>query len=198
MLFRFSAGCFCFLFFAASSFSERGNLDVRVVCDSPDFERLLSPLPNGNFLSKSFRPLEWLETEFSFKVNVASDARVVDELVFRYYVLVENPENGEYFLLSKEVKHINVPVKKELFSSFYLSPSSLFALGVRNANGRMFKATALEIFYKGEVVGGFASPNRKWWKQKDLQRGPRNFLRSKNETPFKFLWWDRYAEIEEK
>ena len=35
-----------------------------------------------------------------------------------------------------------------------------------------------------------------WWVSGKLSRYDKIPLRNKNETPFKFLWWDRYLEIE--
>ena len=38
-----------------------------------------------------------------------------------------------------------------------------------------------------------------WWNAGSLSDQSSKFpLLNKHETPFKMLWWDRYAEIEEK
>ena len=189
------------LFLSSASLSAVDSLDkIEVDFDRPNFQTLLSPKPDGNFFSKRFRPLEWLEVEFPFKVKSVAKLRghYLSSLTFRYYVIVEDFVSREYRLLTKEVKHINIPIGDEIYSSFYLSPASLRGLGSKNANRDVLKGIGVEAYFQGNLIGKWSQPKGDWWKDEDLKQGKNHFLRNKSQTPFKFLWWDRYAEIKDR
>ena len=172
----------------------------------PDFDVLPSPDVGGNTGEKTFRPKDWLEAEVEFTVEKSSDDSVkfADKVTVRWFVAVENPDGKGHILLKKEVDHINVPIGEPVYSSVYLSPMSIIRLtGSDNAGKSLVESVGGEILINGAAPvknSGFFSSKGKpgWWTKGGLSAFASVPLLSKNETPFKLLWWDRYAEIEDR
>ncbi len=143
---------------------------------------------------------EWVEIEVEFTVtNVApKTASFVDNLTIIWYVAAKSPEVGQkgYVLLEKEVEHINIPVEEAVYSSVYLSPAAIKRFsGKDRASEKVIDRIGGEILFNGKKVGEFSSKEKPgWWRSNKLSRYDKIPLRSKDETPFKFFWWDRYAE----
>jgi len=179
----------------------------KVDMGKPDFDDLQSPEVGGNTSKKSFKPKDWLEAEVKFKIT-ASDPKIkfVDRVTIKWYVAAENPAPGGkgFVLLEKEINHTNVPVGEDVYSSVYLSPTA-----VKRISGGDRAAKSILSHVGGELLINGAKPEKNsgyftskgrpgWWVNGKLARYDKITLRNKNETPFKFLWWDRYAEIEER
>ncbi len=177
----------------------------KVSLDSPSFEELPSPDFGGNTDKKKFKPKDWLEVEVRFKVEMPKSykEKFVNRVTVKWYVAIEDPSGGKRTVyLEKEVNHVNVPVDEEVYSSVYLSPAAVMRIsGSDNAGERIVKSVGGEILVNGQPAvnksGYFSSTkNPGWWTK--LSRYDKIPLLNKNETPFKSLWWDRYAEIEER
>ena len=175
----------------------------QVAADEPEMEDLLSP--DFGINKKGFRPKEWLEIEARLMVQMAPEppTKTLDGLTVKWYVAVANPEKrGTYLLFTKEVKHVNIPLGEEIWTSIYLSPASIRRIlgDARNAE-RAVEYVSYEVLINGEVQG-YATNNRRftqgWWNQggDKLVRSEAVPLLSKPETPFSILWWDRYAEVD--
>ena len=101
-------------------------------------------------------------------------------------------------------KHVNVPVGEDVYSSVYLSPTAVKRIsGSDRAGKSILSHVGGEILVNGtqpvDKSGYFASKDKPgWWVSGKLSRYDKIPLRNKNETPFKFLWWDRYAEIDDE
>lgn len=193
----------CLLACATSLMAQQYKLDI----DKPDFDDLLSPAVDGNTGVKKFKPKEWLEVELKFKIESSNrDETFVDRVTVRWYVAAKVTENGatKVRVLEKEVNYVSVPVGEDIYVSVYLSPLAVKRIsGSDNAGKGVVEGVGGEILVNGSqpVKGtGFfttlAKSKGKWWDS--LPRYNQIPLRNKNETPFKFLWWDRYAEIEER
>jgi hypothetical protein len=180
--------------------SAQARFDV----DDPSFDDLKSPEVGGNTSVKRFTPKDWLEVEVKFKISDSgSKAEFVDRVNIRWYVAVKNPEGRGYWLLEKSVTHVNVPVGEDVFASVYLSPN-----GVKRLSGSDRASKSVVEYVGGEIeIGGnrqiFVNKGSKtkpfWTVASDsLSRTEKVPLLNKNETPFRFLWHDRYAEIEER
>ncbi len=176
-----------------------------VEVDKPDFEDLQSPEVGGNTGKKNFKPKDWLEAEVKFKVT-ASSAKIkfVDRVTVKWYVAAKNPNGNGYVLLEKEINHINVPVGEDIYSSVYLSPAA-----VKRISGSDRAGKSILSHVGGEILINGSQPDKKsgyftsrgkpgWWTSGKLSRYDKIPLLNKYQTPFKFLWWDRYAEIEER
>lgn len=179
-----------------------------VEADKPKFDDLPSP-DISVAKSKKFKPKDWLEVEMKFKVKMDPKnykEKFVDKVTVKWYVAVKVKIDGKekVRLLEKEVNYVNVPTDEDLYASVYLSPAAVKRIsgGDRAAKG-VVEAVGGEIRINGsEAVkqsGYFTTLPRskgKWWEE--LSPYNKIPLRNKNETPFKFLWWDRYPEIQEK
>mgnify|MGYP001479670561 CR=1 FL=1 len=96
---------------------------------------------------------------------------------------------------------MNVPVGEDVYSSVYLSPAAILRItGSDRAKGSVSHIGG-EVLVNGTSIQSnkerfFTSKDKiGWWTSGKLSRYDRIPLLNKNETPFKFLWWDRYAEI---
>lgn len=177
----------------------------KVEVDKPDFDALPSPEVGGNTGKKNFKPKDWLEAEVKFKVIVANaKTKFVDRVTVKWYIAAKNPDGKGYVLLEKEINHVNVPVGEDIYSSVYLSPTAVKRIsGSDRAGKSILSHVGGEILINGskpeQNSGYFTSKGKAgWWTSGKLSRYDKIPLRNKNETPFKFLWWDRYAEIEER
>ena len=176
----------------------------KVTLDSPQFEELPSPDVGGNTGVKSFKPKDWLEVEVKANIEMPDSYKeqFINKVTVKWYVAVEDPAGGRKpVYLEKEVHHVNVPVGEDFYSSVYLSPAAVLRIsGGDSASKRVVTSVGGEVLVNGQAAhnkSGFFSSKAKpgWWTQ--LARYDKIQLLNKNETPFKFLWWDRYAEIEE-
>lgn len=189
----------------ASSASPLLAQKFKVELDKPDFDDLPSPEVGGNTGKKNFKPKDWLEAEVKFKVvSSQKDLKFVDRVTIKWYVAADNPDGKGYVLLEKEINHINVPVGEDVYSSVYLSPMAVKRISGNDRAGKsILSHVGGEVLVNGskpEGNSGYFSSKGKpgWWTSGKLSRYNKIPLRNKNETPFKFLWWDRYAEIEER
>ena len=181
----------------------------QIDASDPTFDNLQSPSVGGNTGKKSWKPKDWLEVEVKVKLEpgraAPSDGHVV-RLTVRWFVAVENKidkAGQKYFLMEKEVTHVNVPLDEDFYLSCYLSPATIKRLtGSERAGKNSITAVGGEITVPGAAAPArFTSQgrvNNPWWQSPTMQRTNKYPLLDKNETPFKFLWWDRYLEIESK
>lgn len=183
---------------ASPLMAQTGKVDVA----KPDFDNLPSPeFSVGK--NKSFKPKDWMEVEVKFKIEMPRDykQKFIDRVTVKWYVAIDDPQGGRKpVFLEKEVIHVNVPVGEDVYSSVYLSPAAVKRVSGRNrASKNIVKSVGGEIMVNGQAgyknSGKFSSTaDPGWWLK--LSRYDKIQLLNKNETPFKFLWWDRYAEIE--
>jgi hypothetical protein len=179
---------------------------IKIDASDPKFDDLQSPEVGGNTGKKSWKPKDWLEVEVKVKLDARNEPKDkhIDRLTVRWFVAVENKVDrsaAKYFLMEKEVVHVNVPIGEDFFLSCYLSPATIKRLtGKDRAGKNSIKAVGGEITCTGAVKPArFTSEgdvSKPWWQSASMQRTNKYPLLNKNETPFKFLWWDRYLEIE--
>lgn len=184
-------------FLVTSSHAQSSKQNVRVDVDDVQFEDLESPEFGGNTGEKNFRPKSWLEAEVKLKVETGRgfDKKFVESLTVKWKVAVKNPDGGGVFLIEKDVEYINVPVNEDVFASVYLSPGAILRItGSDRAAGGIMEAVAGEVVYNGATVGDFNNKGGEWWTAKSVSKNSSIPLLAKSETPFKFLWWDRYLE----
>ncbi len=176
-----------------------GQALIKLEAGDPVFEKLPSPELGGE---KKWKPKDWLEMEVDFNITNAKPMPkdgFVDSLTVKWYVAVKNPAGKGTLLLEKEIEHVNIRMNETLYSSVYLSPAAIMRLsGSDRASKSVIEQVGGEIFYKGTKVAQFSSRGKgknQWWSSASLARSQKIPLRDKSETPFKFLYWDRYAEI---
>jgi hypothetical protein len=175
---------------------------ARAQVEKPVFEELQSPQIASQTRDKRFTPRDWLEIEGAITIDArpVPPSGMLDRLVVKWYVAIKNPEkSGEFFKLSREVTHVNVPIGEPIYSSVYLSPSSIRRItgNYRNAKGSV-EFVGYEVLFNGEVIAHATNKGPdQWWtkpseKIADSDSVP---LMTKPETPFAAFWWDRYAEV---
>jgi len=70
--------------------------------------------------------------------------------------------------------------------------------GSKSVSSGIVKALGIEVLINGVKVAAKAEKEKMgWWEAGSLSRSSKYPLLNKYQTPFKTLWWDRYAEIEE-
>jgi len=196
---RRTRAIFAVLLGMASSLILSAQERILVDAEKPELVTLDSPQIQTGGRDKSFDPKQWLEFEVQMEVTRVQpeSAKFVDNLTVRWYVGVLD-ENRKPLLLQKEVEHVNVPIGEEIFSSVYLSPSAVLRLtGDERVNSNSVKYVGGEIIFNGQLVKSFildGKLDKPFWKSANVSLFNKVPLRSKDETPFANLWWDRYAE----
>lgn len=186
--------------------SASAQNQIKVDLDKPDFDDLETPsFGSGESGNKRFKPKDWLEVEAKFKIEATSPTTpdgFVDGVTVKWYVAVKNPgAKGTFFIISKIIEHVNLPVGEDLYTSVYLSPSTVARIsgGRENASKSIVENVGIEILYRGAVVKAISSKGKQeaWWNTANpkVANTEKFVLRNKDETPFKSIWWDRYAEI---
>jgi len=169
------------------------------------FDALPSPTVSSG-KEKSFKPKDWLEAEAEITIPASNAEQkkigFIDQVTVKWYVAVKGVEGAKGPVkLSKDITHINVPVDEAFYTSVYLSPNLFKRLtGKDRANKEALEVVGLEVLINGVKVGeGTSKMKEGWWNSSSLADMSSKFpLLNKNETPFKMLWWDRYAEISEE
>lgn len=148
---------------------------------------------NTGKIKETPRRREWLELEVEFSVEGKSPTDYVDNLLFKYYIVLDDEKKT---MVIADVTHVNVPLGEKIYSSVYISPSSLDKLlGKEKGKEGSVEGYAVEILHLGQSFGGRAKPSSpgRWWQARPATSG---LLVSKEKTPFAPLWWDRFAEIQ--
>jgi hypothetical protein len=198
----FAVALIAFLAMSSPVMAQQYKLDI----SKPEFDSLLSPTLGGGTTVKKFKPKEWLEVEVKIKIESSNrDEDFADRVTVKWYVAAQVTENKstKVRLLEKEINYVNVPIGEDVYVSVYLSPTA-----VKRISGRDSAAKSIIEEIGGEITVNGVQPAKssgffttmpksrgKWWDSlTPFRKIP---LLNKNETPFKFFWWDRYAEIEE-
>jgi len=177
---------------------------AKVAADKPAFDDLQSPEFSGG-KQKSFKPKDWLEIEVKLKVSLAPEpkSKTCDRILVKWYVAVKNPDKPRtMLLLTKDVEHVNIPLDEDIYCSVYLSPASLKRLtGSDRAGKSVVEAVGYEVLVNGEKVASDTTKFKVgWWNAASdkISRSDAVPLLNKSETPFRDMWWDRYAEVSEQ
>ena len=135
--------------------------------------------------SKRYTLGTWLEVEVEFSSGVAAK-----EVTFHYNILVAGT-----FLVG-EVTHVDVLPGQSLFSVMYVAPRALQTL----LRGTPLTPNAVQNIEVEILRPGVSAP----LSQRMLRQGApfyttmqqvTGMVLNKNQTPFAFLWWDRYEPI---
>lgn len=187
--------------------SSYAMAQFKVDIEKPEIVEVTSPDLGGDSAKKNFKPKDWMEMEVKIKVEAADkDKLFADKLTVKWYVAAKNPAKGGkgYILLEKEVTHVNVPIGEDVYLSVYLSPNSIKRL---TGGDRVSKSDITDV--GGEILVEGQQPRNNdgkftmskkvgWWTSGSLSRYDKIPLLNKDETPFKILWYSRYAELEEE
>lgn len=208
MINKFKLSTCLALVFGAVSFAPMVHAQAyKADVKKPDFDALPSPDIKTN-KDKSFKPKDWLEMEVQFEVDAKPmpKDKFVDRVTIQWYAAVKKRDGAGYWLLNKNVEHVNVKIGEKLFSSVYISPNTYERLtGSDKVSKGDIKAVGGAILINGVRVGLFSTESIRtggtpWWEAASdaLARTDKFPMLNKNETPFKILWYDRYAELAEE
>lgn len=208
--FYLSAPALCFMSLtiglasSASAQTTSRQLRAKIKADKPSYEVLKTPKLQHDSKTKSWDQKNWLEAAVKFKVEKLSPMpkdKTLPSIKVKWYVAVKNPNSRGYLLMEKEIEHVNIPVGEDVYTSVYISPTG----GRRITNGRRISKKLVyqiggEFFINGstEPIYTFSSlQNKAWWKttSRGLAKSKSIKLRSKDQTPFRYLWYDNYATI---
>ncbi len=174
--------------------------DVKVTAGRPQFDDYPSPKTEGT-KSKPFEPGDWTEAELKLNAEMSPEppSKACDKITVKWYVAVKNPDKaGQILLLTKEVEYVNVPLKKDIYCSVYLSPNSVRRLTGSDRQGKnAVESIGYEIMFNGKKVAEESTKGKPgWWDvpNEKIVRSETVPLLKKSETPFRDLWWDRFAE----
>ncbi len=128
---------------------------------------------------------KWLEVEVEFASVVPAK-----EVTFRYNILLANT------LLTGEVTHVDILPGQSLFSVMYVAPRALETL----LRGQPLTSTTVQNIDVQILRPGVTAP----LSERMLRQGPAFYnsmqqvpgmVLNKSQTPFAFLYWDRYEPI---
>ena len=186
---------------AAFSVGSACGQASKVVGEKPQFDDILSPEFAGG-KQKSFKPKDWLEIEASLKISLSPEpkSKICDKMTVKWYIAVKNPEKaGTFLLLTKDIDYVNIPLDEPVFASVYLSPASIKSItGSDRAGKQSVELVGYEVLVNGVKVAEETSNGKiGWWgvSSPKISRSDVPQLLNKAETPFAFMWWDRYAEV---
>jgi hypothetical protein len=184
-------------FSAAGAFGQA----VKVTGDKPSFDTLPSPEFSGG-KQKGFRPKDWLEMEVKLRVLMQPEpkSKTCDKLTVKWYIALKNPEKaGTYLLVTKDVEHVNIPLDDDIYCSVYISPASMKRLtGTDRVSKTVIEYVGYEVLVNGQKVAEETNHGKAgWWNvaSDKISRTDTVPLLNKSETPFRDMWWDRYAEV---
>ena len=111
-----------------SLFSSSAQAQGKGEVGNLTFDNIPSPeVQSGK--QKAFKPKDWLEVEAGMKLPAANAEQkkigFINEVTVKWYIAVKNPDGKGVIKLAKTINHINVPIDEEVFTSVYMSPSSL-------------------------------------------------------------------------
>lgn len=174
---------------------------AKVTAEKASFDDLQSPEFSGG-KQKGFKPKDWLEIETKIKVQLSPEpkSKTCDRMTVKWYIAVKNPEKaGTMLLLTKDIEHVNIPLEEEVYCSVYLSPASIKRLtGTDRAGKGCVEAVGYEILVNGVKLAEDSTKFKPgWWNSASdkISRSDAVPLLSKLDTPFRAMWWDRYAEV---
>jgi hypothetical protein len=180
-----------------SASAQQGPVSAKV----SNIEVTLSKTPRltieGGTKEKRDTQREWLEIEVEFQADMANAKdEYVNELEFSYHVYFKSDAKVTT-IYTASVTHINIPVKETTYSSIYVSPTALGKIFGKDKKVNPNDVwVAVEVKSQGAVKGGMANQKEssKWWQSPNASR-VEGMLLNKSQTPFAFLWWDRYPEV---
>ena len=132
--------------------------------------------------NKRSRNGKWLE----FEVPYETVAEEIDELTFRYTVLIEKK------LLTGEVTYMSILKGREHYAVMYISPKTIDRLtGGKPLTSAAVENVWIEVSRQGQVL------DRTSLKPGNVPNAPQvpGMIQNKNETPFAPLYYDRYEII---
>lgn len=189
-------------FGVSSSQAQEAKAEKLVDLKEPTIQAQSTPDIKAAYVKdKRWKPKEWLEFEIPFIAaaprSAGSTITTYDQLTFKYYLFLDNPDKKKQRILTAEVNHVNVPIGEGLASVVYLSPSAVYRLtGSNRVNAGAVTLWGVEVTREGKTVGFLSKDGKKWWESPSAPTTEPAVLKNKMETPFAPLWGDYHAEVQ--
>jgi hypothetical protein len=148
------------------------------IVDSPTYQ-----LANTNLLGVP-PSQRWLQIQTTF--DTTQDW--IDELTFRYYVLVGEGPSAKIFV--GEVTHVDIPRKAGQMTFAYIHPNTL----QRHTRGNLPERVTVQVLYKERPLAQLNARGDgagRWWEAMVNTRG---FILAPKETPFSLVVLDRIPQ----
>ncbi|GEM_PF-3430943 len=159
---------------------ELRKSDAQIV-DSPTYQ-----LANTSLLGVP-PSQRWLQIQTTFETN----QEWIDELTFRYYILVGDGANAK--ILVGEVTHVDIPRKAGGNVTFaYVHPNTL----QRYTRGQLPDRITVQVLYKERPltqINARGEGAQRWW---EAQVNTRGFVLPPRETPFSLVVLDRMPQTQ--
>jgi hypothetical protein len=126
----------------------------------------------------------WLQIQTTFDIT----QEWIDELTFRYYVLVGDDQNRK--ILVGDVTHVNIPRKAGQVTFAYLHPNTL----ARYTRGQLPDRITVQVLYKERPLtqaNARGEGTQRWWEAMVNTRG---LILAPKDTPFSLLVLDRMPQ----
>jgi hypothetical protein len=182
--------------------AQDAKLEKLVDLKEPTIQAQSTPEIKAAYVKdKRWKPKEWLEFEIPFIAvaprNAPSTLTTYDQLTFKYYLFLDNPDKKKQRILTTEVNHVNVPLNEGSASVVYLSPAAVLRLtGNHRVAPNAVTLWAVEVSKDGKTVGFLSKDGKKWWESPSAPPTEPGVLKNKMETPFAPLWGDYHAEVQ--
>lgn len=142
------------------------------------------------FRSDANEPLAPAREWTRIRVTYETTLEWIDELEFRYSVLVKNPKAEQFIMFPGSVTYVEISKGKQHFSAVFLRPNTILRYGNVVWAG-------VKVYLNGEQVATAQSPDdqRPWsinYKTLD------NVLLNREQTPFALIAIDNYETIKPK
>jgi len=170
--------------------------------DDPKFDAVPSPDISTGY-NMNFKPKDWLVVESKINLEMAPKPKsgFCDAITVRWFIAVKNPGGKRgYYLLTKNINYVNIPLGEDVYVSAYLSPNTIKRLtGSWRAGRSVTDRVGIEVLFNGVKIGEASTKGKPgWWNSPSLSRTDKYPVLNKDETPFRDLWYDRYAEIQKQ
>ncbi len=168
---------------ASGGAAGRGPVAIRKIEALGPASRMRTPIFTTDPGEAVSKPAEWQRVA----VRYDTEPDWIDEIEFRYLVLVKNPKTSAYTLFPGAVTYVDVAKGKGHVSTVFLRPQTLERYGPVEWAG-------VKVFVGGEQVAvGQVPDDPKPWTAN--VRAVENVLLNRSRTPFALIAVDNYETI---
>jgi len=182
--------------------AQSSGSSLQLDADEPNINIISSPNLGGvDGSNRRGRGKSWMEFEVPLEFETRdNDEHFVEDVTVEWYVAIKDKNSNGTLLLEYAVDYVNIPTKEEISVSVYLTPTSLKILtGKDRYSESDIRATAAIISVDGREMKRVSTMrDENWWDSPSLIKDSKVELLPKDETPFKFHWWDQYGEIKSR
>lgn len=186
-----AAICLVLCLSASMSYAQDKKEEVILQIKNLSWNSVNTPDYSVTASERTTRLKKW--TRIETRYDTAPDW--IDELEFRYYVVVHNPHKkteDKYLMFTRTIFYVDIAKGRDHLSTVFLRPNTV------ERHGDVDRI-AVEIYNKGKKVASHStarSDDRDWWLLPGAQAMNRvGYLWTRPETPFAFVAYDLFEQI---